>query len=463
VRTESSIRGFSSILLAFALVLSMAVSITFTATPVAAGGTISTPGGTTITCYPGTTFTLQFKLFWNEPAYLGYFSLGIYWDSPKTDSTGTANENFTFVSASAYFEDNLQAISVNTTFSEGVSPDNPANWRYSIVVDHTIGDGGDDNFFVDIVLRASGAGGVPHIAPDNHTIVISGTVDVAEQSIVSYSPPDPNITIQVLPWTGGVIVRGKDGAYNLNGGGILPYVNYPAGSNMPIAVAQRVDTGAFLAGGLSSSCRNARWNDTVPNNPYKGLDDLLDAAFQWMVPGADNVLWYAKYVYNTSSLCTNLRDALIALGYDVDSSTDNLTPALLANYDILMLVQWQIENDKDPTENYPAGGDTDNAELLAWIPTIETWVRGGGGLAIMEGGDLGGRNYCRVSNMILDALDSDWWFQHDQVYDNVDNWGALWETTMDVITDNPIGLPTKRSQGGTTSACTAQAPWSTHR
>jgi len=435
VRTENSKHGFSSILLAFAIVLSMTLSMTLTA-PTAVAGIpymISEPGGTTITCYPGTTFTVQFKLQWNESA-LGYFSLGIYWDSPKTDSTGTANENFTFVSASAYFEDNLQAITpLGTTFSEGVSPEDPTQWRYSLVVDETYGEGGNDNFYVNIVMRASGAGGVPHIAPNTDNIIISGTIDVAESTIQSYTPPDPEITIQVNQWTGGVIVRGKANAKNIDQGGILPYEWYTAGDNPPIMVAQRVDSGAFVAGGISSSCRNGRWNDsTPPANPLKGLDNLLHAAFQWMVPGADNVLWYENSVYNTRALCSQLVAALVGRGYDVDNLKDNLTSALLANYDILVIPQLQ-KGDKG------AGGNPNDPDILAWTATINTWVRAGGGLVIMEGSDYLQNNWCRVQNKILDALDSPWWFQHDQVNDNVDNWGAAYEIKTDVDTNTSIG------------------------
>ena len=177
----------------FVLVLSM----TFTAPHVLAGGVIFTPGDTTIEVGQGQEFTLRFKLYWDEPAYLGYFSFGFYWDSPRTDSTGTPSENFTFVSASAYLEDNLDTISTNVTFSEGVSPENSNMWGHSIVVSHQAGYPWDGNFYVDIVLRASGYGGVSHIAPDNHTILIISTIDVAESTIESYSPPNPYITVRV--------------------------------------------------------------------------------------------------------------------------------------------------------------------------------------------------------------------------------------------------------------------------
>ena len=208
MRTENSVRGLNSTLLAFAIVLSMTLSMTFIAPLVLAGGVnpiIPPPlPPPEIEVEPRQEFTLQFKLFWDEPEYLGYFWLGFYWDSPRTDSAGTPSENFTFVSASAYLEDNLDPISTNVTFSEGVSHENAANWRYAIVVGHDVGYPWDDNFYVDVVMRASGVGEVPHI-PDNHRITIWGTIDVAESTIKSYDPPYPYVIVRVLA-RGGVDV-----------------------------------------------------------------------------------------------------------------------------------------------------------------------------------------------------------------------------------------------------------------
>jgi len=205
VRTEHFRRGLGSILLAFAIVLFMTFSMTFTAPPVLArGGVIYTPGGTTIEVGPSQEFTLRFKLYWDEPEWLGYFWFEFYWESPRKDNLnqGTENENFTFVSASAYFEDNLDPISIGLTFAEGVSPENSAMWRHAIVVSNPVGNGGDDNFYVDVVMRAAGAGGVPHVLTNNHPIVIWGSIDVAEPTTVSYTPPNPYITIKVTSYTG---------------------------------------------------------------------------------------------------------------------------------------------------------------------------------------------------------------------------------------------------------------------
>ena len=189
--SESFRRGIISILLIFALVLSMP----FTAAPVLAPGVPDEPGGDIIEVEPGQEFTLRFRLRWDIPGELGYFSFFIYWDSPGEN--GTPSENFTFLGAEAYF-DNLDPIDITLDFYEAAM-----NMRrsYGIIVYHYPGDQRDGEFNVDLRFRAVGAGGVPHAPTDNHPIVISDTIDVPEGPIpYSYPLPDPYITIRVAGW-----------------------------------------------------------------------------------------------------------------------------------------------------------------------------------------------------------------------------------------------------------------------
>ncbi len=193
--TESFRRGLISILLIFALVLSMTLLMTFTAPPVLAGGVENEPGGTIIEVEPGQEFTLRFRLRWDIPGELGSFSISIYWDSPGEN--GTPSENFTFLSAGAYF-DNLDPIDITVDFNE-----EPAGTgrEYKIDVYHGLpGDSRDGEFNVDLRFRAAGAGGVPHVPTDNHPIVIWDPIDVLEGLYYHhYLPPNPYITIRVLP------------------------------------------------------------------------------------------------------------------------------------------------------------------------------------------------------------------------------------------------------------------------
>ena len=196
MRIESFKRALISISLIFTLVISMA----FTATLVLAPLVIYEPGGTTIEVEQGQEFILRFRLRWDIPGELGYFSFGIYWDCPENDPA----ENFTFENAAAYFDldnDNLpdpglDPIDIIVNRTEGAVG---TGTRYAIVVSKA-GDLRDGEFNVDLRMRASGAGGTPHVPTGNHPIVISGTINVPEGAVwYSYSPPNPYITIRVVP------------------------------------------------------------------------------------------------------------------------------------------------------------------------------------------------------------------------------------------------------------------------
>jgi len=240
-----------------AIVFSMTILMTLTATPVLGGWVENQPGGTIIEVEPGENFTLRFKLCWNEPGFNGYFSLGFYWDSPKMDNSGTPSENFTFVKASAYLEDNLDPISTNLLFTEGVSPEDKNMWRYSIVVEHFAGYPWDDNFYVDVVMRASGIGGVPHVATDNHPIIITGTIDVMESTIVSYTPPNPYITVRVL---------GRGVAVSIS----PSYQSDLPGTTLNYSVTVK-NTGGFDDNYTLTITDNENWGPTLDNYLFKNV------------------------------------------------------------------------------------------------------------------------------------------------------------------------------------------------
>ncbi|MDI6819465.1 MAG: DNRLRE domain-containing protein [Candidatus Hodarchaeaceae archaeon] len=168
----------------------------FIAPPALAPAAISHPGGTVVEVVQGDEFTLGFRLRWDEAAK-GYFAVAISWDSPRLDNAGTPSENFTFVSATAYF-DNGDPIYVEARLAEGTAPENENVWRYVLSVGHAEGDPRNGEFSVDIVLRAAGAGGLFHVPTENHPITIVGTIDVAEGILHSFTPPNPVITAKVL-------------------------------------------------------------------------------------------------------------------------------------------------------------------------------------------------------------------------------------------------------------------------
>ena len=251
------------------------------------------------------------------------------------------------------------------------------------------------------------------------------------------------------------IVSGKDTTYNTNLEGILPLKSYT--SSPPVMVAAKVGSGAVVAAGTVSTCRDTRWNDN--KNPIPNFDVLLDKAFQWMVPGATNVLWFEGYgVYNTIDKpevqCQQLEDALEAKGYTLTGdATTPITSGLLSGYDILVIPQMQLG------DRY-AGGDP--AQLPdSDVQAIVDFVSGGGGLLIMESADYEGHNYSEVHNKILKALGAGIYFQHDQVQDDTNQWGgAAYQPIADVDTTTGIGSAyqseTEKNEIGLYSICSVR-------
>jgi len=233
-----------------------------------------------------------------------------------------------------------------------------------------------------------------------------------------------------------IIVSGKSTGYTINTTGAPPQKWYK--SSPPVMVAAKVGSGAVVAAGIASTCRDNRWNNPANPDPY--LDVLLDKAFQWMKPGATKVLWYEGYgVYNTISTspvqCANLRDALQAKGYTLtgDAAT-SITTSLLSGYDILVIPQLEL-----PITGTGTGGDP---SLLpdTDVQAIVSFVSGGKGLLIMEQSDFGGHNFSNVQNKILDALGVGFYFQDDQAQDDTNRWGsAVYQPIAVIDTTTDIG------------------------
>ena len=236
-----------------------------------------------------------------------------------------------------------------------------------------------------------------------------------------------------------IIVRGKENAYTENEDAYPPQQFYVPGDRPPVMAAKRVDSGAVVAAGISASCRNGRWN--AVNNPDKHLDILLDCAFQWMVPGAENVLWYGETdidynVYNDADRCSELVGSLRhTYGYRIDNTIDGsfteITDSLLAGYNILVIPQFELGD-------AGTGGNPDNLPDVV-VGRIENFVRAGGGLLILDGNDHGGWNFCKVQNKILAALNMSIYFQSDSMFDNVNRWGFNYEIYADVDNTTWIG------------------------
>ncbi|MBA7595427.1 hypothetical protein ES703_02390 [subsurface metagenome] len=227
------------------------------------------------------------------------------------------------------------------------------------------------------------------------------------------------------------IVRGKENAYTEDHDAYPPQQYYVSGDRPPVMAAKRVGSGAVVVAGIGCTCRDGRWNSV--NNPDKHLDILLDCAFQWMVPGAENVLWYEGYnVFNNTTACGQLVAALGGKGYSiVGDNTEPITSSLLSPYDILINPQMELGSE----------GTGGNPDLLPDddVAAIKGFVEGGGGLLILDGGDHGGWSFCEVQNKILENLNMGIYLQSDSMLDNVNNWDHNYEMFADVDNTTAIG------------------------
>jgi len=184
--------GLIILLLASATVSSMIL----VARPAYSGGCISHPHGTIIQVGPGENFLLHYRLYWNEPGYDGTFGITLFWSNHENKPT----ENLTFLSARAYY-DNQDNIPITVDLSSGPRGENTL---WCLDIGNALAPGGpqpyDNNFSVDIWMRAAGVDNVPHIPTDNHPITGGGfkAVHVDEQFIEDIPGTEKPITIRVL-------------------------------------------------------------------------------------------------------------------------------------------------------------------------------------------------------------------------------------------------------------------------
>lgn len=239
------------------------------------------------------------------------------------------------------------------------------------------------------------------------------------------------------------IIRGKGTAKNVDQEGEAPWHEYE--SQPLIMTAKRVGSGGVAAAGIIPTCRTSPtpgWKN--PANPFPHLDILFDNLFQWMVPGATNVIWYEGYnVYNTLGQCSDLSTALQDLGYDIaPDSTMPIANINLSAFHILVIPQFQLGT--AGTGGDPSLFPDDEVQV------IKDFVEGGGGLLIMDGSDFGGYNFYKVHNKILKGLGFEYYFQDDQVSDETNNWAdSDYRPIADVDPATDIGSAYQAATGTT--------------
>jgi len=210
-----------------------------------------------------------------------------------------------------------------------------------------------------------------------------------------------------------IIIRGGPSAYNRSRINTPPpYRKYVAGDYPPVMMVAKYGAGGVAAAGIAATMRNERWNGLA--NPGPHLDVLLDKTFQWMVPGAENVLWYEGYgVYADQKVTGNaseLGDALRAVGYTVIAdSTQPISEIDLSAYDIVVIPGIQLGSQY-------SGGDP---SLLPDddVTALVDFVSAGSGLLVINNADYAGYNFYEVSNKILSSFNFPYLFQSDTLSD----------------------------------------------
>ena len=231
-----------------------------------------------------------------------------------------------------------------------------------------------------------------------------------------------------------IIVRGGPSAYTKSRMNTPPpYCKYVAGDYPPVMIVTKYGgSGGVAAAGIAATMKDGRWN--AATNPGPHLDVLLDLTFQWMAPGATEVLWYEGYgVYADQKItgsASQLGDALRALDYTVTAdSTQPISAIDLGAYDIVVIPGIQLG------DRY-SGGDPsllpDND-----VTALVNFVSAGGGLLVINNADYAGYNFCEVSNKILAGFDFPYLFQSDTLADPT-TWASD-SYTYEIDTTTEIG------------------------
>ena len=230
-----------------------------------------------------------------------------------------------------------------------------------------------------------------------------------------------------------IIIRGGPSAYNKSRLDTPPpYRKYVAGDYPPVMIVAKYGTGGVAAAGIAATLKNGRWNGLA--NPGPHLDVLLDKTFQWMAPGAENVLWYEGYgVYadqKVTGTASELGDALRAVGYAVIAdSTQPISEIDLSTYDIVVIPGVQLGN--------PNSGGDPSLFPDDDVTALVNFVSAGGGLLVINNADYAGYNFCEVSNKILENFYFPYLFQCDTLAD-LTTWASD-SYTYEIDTTTEIG------------------------
>ncbi|MCS7131950.1 MAG: hypothetical protein NZ934_04405 [Hadesarchaea archaeon] len=187
MRIEVKGRRIASVLLASALVLSLALAMT----PVFAPRVLESPAGTVVTVEQGRTFTLRHKLRFDQPGK-GTFAISIYWESPS------AEENFRVENVAVYWEngspvENVRSANYRINFLG--DPKRPG-WQVDVETEEDKYIWANGVFFVDVTLRAASGDGTPHRPTDEHLLYYGADMILMTEDTILMHPAPP-ITVRV--------------------------------------------------------------------------------------------------------------------------------------------------------------------------------------------------------------------------------------------------------------------------
>jgi hypothetical protein len=252
------------------------------------------------------------------------------------------------------------------------------------------------------------------------------------------------------------VVSGGPNGVNVNTYPPPIELQYKAGDYPPILMAENLQAGGRVAAaGIIYGCRGVYTSGTASGHlqPYYfrpgETDNLFNAIFQWLKPGAESVLWYQGHsVYARNKITQDSNDdgnpgisaladnLVVTWGYNINKCNghtgpdayqdvnSDITAGLLSEYDILVLPELGV------------GDWLSNDENAA----IVTWVRTGGGLLILDSSDhFAATCDAAQTNDILHALGATFRAQDDQVNRSDLPTSSNWYFEAPVDTSTGIG------------------------
>ena len=355
MKAENLKHRVTFISLVFALMFS-----TMLVAPLAhSGELIYDPSGTTIVIEQGGTFLIRHTLAWNEPEN-GAYAVTIAWDCYNNEPS----ENFTFLSASAYFTTGPHAGQTILADVTMASAPKGTNTRHALSVNCPADqkDSRNGQFNVDIWMGAYGVGGIPHLLGD-HVIPFQFAGVVISEKYVQYENRDP-ITVRVL--SRGVSVSISPSVKNDLPAQTLSYTVTVKNigdldDRYALTISDNIGWAPTLSEGLlvvpAGENRQTTLSVTVPANALGGTKDMVavTAASQENTDVSDNASCIA-------------RSNLVAVEVSISPSSHSALPGAMFTYSVTVTNKGDFADNYNLTVSDDAGWGATLAQSLLIIP-----------------------------------------------------------------------------------------------